>query len=81
MAVKNHQQEADRLASLATTHTPASQQAHEEFSQALARAVKHGRVWTPERVRSLWPILAEINSEIDHTEVPEARTRRNRPRA
>lgn len=58
-------EEAERIASLVSEHTPESTKVYGEYCRLLNRAVKEGQVGTPERIRALYPILREINDEID----------------
>lgn len=57
--------EAERLASLVRAYDdPARREAYDHYCSILNRAME-GVVWTPDRVRALYPTLKEIVDEID----------------
>ncbi len=54
-----YEQQAERIAALCRDfNNPAHVEAYYEFCDALD-SFKAGRVWTPERVRKLYPIMKE----------------------
>ncbi len=67
----SHEQEAERLADLCADYShPDRAVAYKHYCDTLHRAM-NGVVWTPERVRRLYPVLAEICEDIDEVEREE----------
>lgn len=67
--------QAAKFARLCITNTPEGMEAARTFSKMYLRAFREGRLLTPERVAVLYPVLAEINAEIDQTAQREVRSR------
>lgn|GEM_PF-790220 len=59
--------EAEQLAEICGAEpSPASTQAWQDYRALFRRALNQGRVWTPERIRVLYPTLREIVDEIEN---------------
>lgn len=60
--------EAQRIASICAESDPTNEvrrQAWLDYCAMFRRALDEGRIWTPERVRALYPTLKEIVDEIE----------------
>jgi hypothetical protein len=69
-----HEREAERIAAICEDFEhPEHADAYHRYCDTLRRALEHGRVWTPDRVRRLYAVAAEICDEIDEIERDEAR--------
>ncbi|HZF41322.1 MAG TPA: hypothetical protein VE715_21040 [Blastocatellia bacterium] len=60
-----YDKEAERIAELARSQTPEGQQAYTEYCNLLERAVREGQIGRSDRILQLYPIVREINDEID----------------
>lgn len=67
--------EAAKFARLCLSHTPEGDEAARTFLQMFRRAWLGGRILSVERVQRLYPILVEINAEIDEFDRRDARRR------
>lgn len=62
------QQEALRFARRCHAGTPEGRAAYKEFSRMLRRAISEGQVGFESRIAELWPLVKEVNDEIDEME-------------
>lgn len=60
--------EAERIAELAELPTDEGRQAYAEYCRLLRRAMTEGHIGLPRRILQLYPIVREINDEIDKIE-------------
>lgn len=67
--------EAERISELCAPgdYTPERAQAYSEYCRLLSRAINEGQVGRSDRILRLYPIIREINDEIDEIEEEEAR--------
>ncbi len=64
------QAQAEEFAALATSGTEEGKAAYMHYSKMLRRAIEQGRVGLYERIVALYPIVVDVNDEID--EINEA---------
>ena len=59
--------EAERIAAIAQSNdqTPECHEAYHTYCKMLDRAIHEGHVWRPDLVLRLYPIIRDINDEID----------------
>lgn len=63
---QNYKQETERLAELCNGEdSPEKTAAYSKYCKLLFRAATEGLVGTPDRIRQLYPLVLDINDEID----------------
>lgn len=60
--------EAERIADLVERNTPEATLVYSEYCHMFERAINEGRIGDTDRIRALYPIIHEINQEIDEIE-------------
>jgi hypothetical protein len=67
-----YDEEAKRIADLVRLNTPEATEAYSEYCRLLNRALHEGQIGRTDRILQLYPIVREINDEIDEA-VEESR--------
>lgn len=70
--IKSETKKLVKIAQETDSELETRRDAYRAYSAALHRAVNEGRVWRPDIIARLYPIILELNDELEMIELEEA---------